>query len=139
MQLRRVVITGWGHFTAWSNGGKHPGKLCSRGKYRVKSMRLMWKTWPARLLRSMMHIWFPARNLCQRRKFRDSSVSFILALPLQLRLESAKLDGLSEEERLRAGVDGLGHRGFERIATTHALLEKKGPRRISPFLFRRSW
>ena len=28
---------------------------------------------------------------------------------------------------------GSGIGGFERIATTHALLEKKGPRRISPF------
>ena len=49
-------------------------------------------------------------------------------------VQQAGLESLTDEERLRCGVMlGSGIGGFDRIAETHELMERRGPRRISPF------
>ena len=49
-------------------------------------------------------------------------------------IERAGLDTLTDEARSRCGVMmGSGIGGFDRIADTHELLQKRGPRRVSPF------
>ena len=137
MQLRRVVITGLGAISPLGATAESSWKSLLAGKNAARKIDAFTvEDLACKIASSIDDATFgfqpedfmPAKEVSRFERFIHLGVAAAAEA-----FESAKLDGLSEEERLRAGVDGLGHRGFERIATTHALLEKRGPRRISPF------
>ena len=138
MQLRRVVITGLGAISPLGATAESSWKALLAGKNAARKIDAFnVEDLACKIASSIDDATFgfqpenfmPAKEVSRFERFIHLGVAAAAEA-----FESAKLDGLSEEERLRAGVMmGSGIGGFERIATTHALLEKRGPRRISPF------
>ena len=138
MQLRRVVITGLGAISPLGATAESSWKSLLAGKNAARKIDAFnVEDLACKIASSIDDATFgfqpedfmPAKEVSRFERFIHLGVAAAAEA-----FESAKLDGLSEEERLRAGVlMGSGIGGFERIATTHTLLEKRGPRRISPF------
>ena len=138
MQLRRVVITGLGAISPLGATAESSWKSLLAGKNAARKIDAFnVEDLACKIASSIDDATFgfqpedfmPAKEVSRFERFIHLGVAAAAEA-----FESAKLDGLSEEERLRAGVlMGSGIGGFERIATTHTLLEKQGPRRISPF------
>ncbi len=138
MQLQRVVVTGLGTVSPLGVGTKTSWQALLAGKSSAKKIasfnvedlacKIACCIDDASLGFSPDNF-MPPKEVSRFERFIHLGVAAAAEA-----VESAKLGSLSDEDRLRTGVMmGSGIGGFERIATTHDLLEKRGPRRISPF------
>ncbi len=138
--MRRVVVTGLGLVTPLGSGVETSWSRLLEGRSGIRPIdRFDVSDLPCRIAGLVPPEseagGFRATDYVEPRELRrtDLFITYAIAAATQA-LEDAGYAPASEEERERAGVlIGSGIGGLSTIADTAVLLEKSGPRRVSPF------
>ena len=138
MQLRRVVITGSGVVSPLGVGLKASWEALIAGQSAAMKIDTFNVDDLAckiacpiddKRLGFCPEDYMPAKEVSRFERFIHLGVAAAAEA-----VQQAGLEGLTDEARLRCGVMlGSGIGGFDRIAETHELMERRGPRRMSPF------
>ena len=138
--MRRVVVTGLGLVTPLGSGVEASWSRLLEGRSGIRHIdRFDVSDLPCRIAGMVPPEsepgGFRATDYVEPRELRRSDlfITYAIAAATQALADSG-FEPRSEEERERAGVlIGSGIGGLSTIADTAVLLEKSGPRRVSPF------